>query len=282
MANTDKRKLGPSEVDQDTTAQEIVEETNDIKEYQPSQTTIEEKKEKLDRGEELYTGFGFDSDRANGEAPLADSLKETKLADHNTTKSATNTPDVIETYTTESSAAPRVEEKSLQKSTTHTPRQAYKTTTTSEKREVPEQTKLIIEPDNGDINYKKRQADPAQRRIVKTHHKTPPQRQYIDHEAYGQNGYQNAERTIYTEPNYESQGVHYSTDPRTIVDPYYNNAYIKSHGTVDYLPIKHHYKSKRKQNKKSLPWRKIALGVAVAAGVRLLFLGEEDDGPFWS
>lgn len=281
MTNTDKRKLGPSEADQDKTAQEIFDETDDIKEHQPSQTTIGEKKENLDRGEELYTGFGFDSDRENGEAPLSDSLKETKLADRNTTKSDSNTSDVIETYTTESSAAPRVEEKSIQKSSTPTPRGAYKTTTTSAKREVPEQTKLIIEPDNGEINYKKRQADQAQKRIAKTHHKTP-QRQYIDHEAYGKNGYQNAERSIYTEPNYESQGVHYSTDPRTIVDPYYNNEYIKSHGTVDYLPIKHHYKSRRKQNKKSLPWTKIALGVAVAAGVRLLFLGEEDDGPFWS
>lgn len=282
MANTEKRNLGPSEVEQEKNAHEIFDETDDIKEYQPEQSTLEEKKEDLDRGEELYTGFGFDSDRPRGEDPLAQSLKETEVPGHKTINSVPKTPDVIETYTAESSAAPRLEEKTITKSPTHTPKEAYKTTITSAKREVPEQTKLIIEPDNGQFSYRKRQADPIRKRKVKTHHRAIPQRQYVDHKVYGQENYENAERTIYTEPNYESQGVHYSTDPRTPVDPYYNDAYIPAQGTIDYLSIKHHYKAKSKQNKKSLPWTKIALGVAVAAGVRLLFLGEEDDGPFWS
>lgn len=283
MANTDKRNLGPNEVEQDKNAHEIFDETDDIREYQPSQTSLEAKKEDLDRGEELYTGFGFDSDRPAGDDPLAESIRQTDTTTHNPSISQVPQPPYAkERYAPQSSAAPKIEEKSIKRPAAPTTNLGYKTTTKSEKREVPEQTKLIIEPENGDFSYKKRQADPRHKRIVEDTLKPSSRRQVVDHKSYRQNQYENAEGTLYTEANYESQSIHYSTDPRTLVDPYYNELYIPVQGTIDYLPIKHHYKSKRKQNKKSLPWTKIALGVAVAAGVRLLFLGEEDDGPFWT
>ena len=56
MANTNERKTGPSEVEQVRDGREIVDGAKDIENKRPKKEITEKD---LDRGEELYTGFGF-------------------------------------------------------------------------------------------------------------------------------------------------------------------------------------------------------------------------------
>lgn len=279
MANTEKRNLGPSEVEQEKNAHEIFDETDDIEKYQPTQTELEEKQEKLDRGEELYTGFGFDGDRPSGDNPLAESLA-TDTKTENTSTHTSPRPKVRQSHNPATSSTPQTNTQvQSQRPVSNT---GYKTKVTSESKEIPEQTKLIIEPNNGDFDYKHRQLSPAREKRTPVHHN--PNKQSIGHHIDEPISHEGILGTPHIPADYELSGIHYSTDPRTLQDPYYaaNQAYITNKNTMTTLPIKHHYKAKRKQNKKGLAWTKIALGVAVAAGVRLLFLGEEDDGPFWT
>lgn len=58
MANTNEKRTGPSEVEQGKNANEMFDATDDIPEVR-NETKAEKTQDDLDRGEELYTGFGF-------------------------------------------------------------------------------------------------------------------------------------------------------------------------------------------------------------------------------
>lgn len=58
MANTNEKRTGPTEVDQGKNANEMFDATDDIPEVR-NETKAEKTQNDLDRGEELYTGFGF-------------------------------------------------------------------------------------------------------------------------------------------------------------------------------------------------------------------------------
>lgn len=58
MANTNEKRTGPTEVEQGKNANEMFDATDDIPEVR-NETKAEKNQDDLDRGEELYTGFGF-------------------------------------------------------------------------------------------------------------------------------------------------------------------------------------------------------------------------------
>lgn len=280
MANTEDRKLGPSEVEQSKNAHEIFDENDDLKEYQPSQTTLEKKQEKLDRGEELYTGFGFDSDRGRGERLLGDDLNTAKVPSPEThTSSAQTRENTFESDTRLSGSNIKVSNNQrVEPSTTYT---TTRTVTKSASREVPEETKLIIEPKGGEFRYKECTPDYNKKDDKEVYYYNQNQ-EVIDRNDKSQTQRVDEYNRTSTPVDYELAGVHYDIDPRS--GQYYhlaNGAYITDYDYIETLPIKHHYKSQRKE-KKGLPWTKIALGVAAVAGLGLLFMADEDDGPFWS
>lgn len=286
MANTEDRKLGPSEVEQSKNAHEIFDENDDLKEYQPSQTTLEKKQEKLDRGEELYTGFGFDSDRERGERLLDDDLNTAKVTSPEThTPSAPYRQTTFESSTgTESDtrlSGSNIKVSNNQRVEPSTPYTTTRTVTKSASREVPEETKLIIEPQGGEFRYKERTPDYNKKDDKEVYYYNQNQ-EVIDRNDKSQTQRVDEYNRTSTPVDYELAGVNYDIDPRT--GQYYhlaNGAHISDYNHIETLPIKHHYKTQRKE-KKGLPWTKIALGVAAVAGLGLLLIGEEDDGPFWS
>lgn len=286
MANTEDRKLGPSEVEQSKNAHEIFDENDDLKEYQPSQTTLEKKQEKLDRGEELYTGFGFDSDRGRGERLLGDDLNTAKVPSPEThTPSAQTRQNTFESSTgTESDSrlsSSNVKVSNNQRVEPSTPYTTTRTVTKSASREVPEETKLIIEPQGGEFRYKERTPDYNRRRDRDVYYYNSNE-EAVDANLGDYRSRVDESGLQHIPADYELTEVHYDIDPRS--GQYYhlaNGAYITDYDHIETLPIKHHYKLKRKE-KKGLPWTKIALGVAAVAGLGLLFMADEDDGPFWS
>lgn len=279
MANTEDRKLGPSEVEQSKNAHEIFDETDDIKNYQPDQTTLEKKQENLDRGEELYTGFGFDGDRDSGEKLLADELAPTsKPSTHAAPRQTTLETDRKEEVRQVSNTSANANYNKPAQSDNYTTK---RTITKSASREVPEETKLIIEPKGGEFRYKERTPDYNRKDDREVYYYNQNQ-EVIDRNAKSQTQRVDEYNRTSTPVDYKLAGVHYDIDPRT--GQYYhlaNGAYISDYEHIETLPIKHHYKTQRKE-KKGLPWTKIALGVAAVAGLGLLFMADEDDGPFWS
>ena len=86
---TDKydKKTGSNEVSQSKDAHDISDNSNDVEKISSSENHSKDMKEKLDRGEELYTGFGFDN-REN-----SNDLKTEKIDTIAVNKAANNSKD---------------------------------------------------------------------------------------------------------------------------------------------------------------------------------------------
>ena len=91
---TDKydEKTGPSEVDQSKDAHEVLDNSEDIEEKENSENHSKDIDKKLDRGEELYTGFGFDNSMDN-DNKLTDDLQTEKIDTIAVNKVANNSTD---------------------------------------------------------------------------------------------------------------------------------------------------------------------------------------------
>lgn len=227
----------------------------------------------LDRGEELYTGFGFGNIDTDVEIPSpsldqADSVeKEEKIIEK---PKLTIIDDRKEDQV-----------KEIEIRTKESTDRKISSKITSEKREIPKETKVVIEPYQGNIrshqstmargeeqtNYtlETKEGKSYQRPIRKTYsnsYKT------VDKNAQRYANKQN--------PDYELQSVYFTnkyqtTNPLSLKNPLNQSPSIRP------IPIKGHYKNMKKHNKKQIPWKPIALGLAATIGAFKIITAITDD-----
>ena len=227
----------------------------------------------LDQGEELYTGFGFGNIDTDVEVPSpsidqADSIKkEEKIIEK---PKLTIIDDRKEDQV-----------KEIEINTKESTDRKITSTITSETREIPKDSKVVIEPHHGNIrshqstmargenqtNYliETEEGNTYQRPISKTYRKSYKQvNKNVQRYANKQN------------PDYELQGVYFTnknqtTNPLSLKNP------LNQDPTIGPIPIKSHYKNMKKHNKKQIPWKPIALGLAATIGAFKIITAITDD-----
>ena len=227
----------------------------------------------LDRGEELYTGFGFGNIDTEVEVPShrleqADSIeKEEKIIEKPKLT-------IIDDRKEE-------EVKEIEISTKESTDRKISSKITSEKREIPKETKVVIEPHQGNI-----------RSHQSTMARVEEQTKYTLETEKG-NTYQRPIRKTYSKsyqkpnnisqryavkqtPDYEQEGVYFTnknqtTNPLSLKNP------LNQAPSIRPIPIKGHYKNMKKQNKKQIPWKPIALGLAATIGAFKIITAITDD-----
>lgn len=275
MADLDKKQNGASPVEQSKDADDILDSPyDDIPEVKDK--SLKEIKEKdLDRGQELYTGFGFGGVDASGVdvEDIADSNPVPRVSEGNKDehvfiagsgkKAPANENVPIKTITKEENTifeTARDDEQNI------APVRENVNNKVESYREVPEDTKVVIKPDNGDVVYRETTIDrPIGRTSVLT------DKRVVDTKNTGLT--YNKESAIDVPADYQLAGVYYGNDYRDnrnyLIGPYQTDAYS----------IKKHYKNQARDRKGGLPIKKIALGVAAVAGV-LWLIKDDDDGFF--
>ena len=225
----------------------------------------------LDRGEELYTGFGFGNIDTDVEIPSSKQAhsieKEEKIIEK---PKLTIIDDRKEN-----------QEKEIGIRTKESTDRKISSKITSEKREIPKETKVVIEPHQGNIrshqstmarveeqtNYtlETKEGKTYQRPIRKTYSKSYQKPNNIS-QRY-------AVKQI---PDYEQEGVYFTnkyqtTNPLSLKNPLNQSSTIRS------IPIKSHYKNIKNRKKKQIPWKPIALGLAATIGAFKIITAITDD-----
>ena len=145
-------------------------------------------------------------------------------------------------------------------------------------KEIPEDTKLVIKADNGEISYREKHLENDDRKLNKDYNLAENKTNYKRRNHKVLDFPVSESNTRGQVPaDYQLKSTHYSNDLRQ------NNLY-NTPGSVyknyDTVSIKNHYKSKKKLAKRGLSLGKVAIAVAAVAGISLIFLPEEDDCPF--
>lgn len=308
MANTNEKHTGSSEVDQSINANDIIDATDDIPEKRVQ--TVEDKvQDDLDRGEELYTGFGFGNE-----------ITDTNTTTTTPTKSNQSVETQSNSTSRESKANKQTEIKTPPKKTDNkqvddNPRKVYdernervvtwddtdefktvRTTITHsgnstakptgrekvDSIEVGADTRVVIEPQDGNVSYHEQE--------VSTY--SPQRNVSYDYRGERETIGQHTDSVIHphdlgqpgeTTPDYELADVYYTQD-QPAYGLYEPEQYDRTPDNLDVLPIKKHYKSRQKQKaKNNFPWAKVALGVAATVGAIGLVakLTEDDSEYFW-
>ena len=225
----------------------------------------------LDRGEELYTGFGFGNIDTDVEIPSSKQAHSIEKEEKIIEKPKLTIID------------DRKEEqvKEIEINTKESTDRKITTTITSETREIPKETKVVIEPHQGHI-----------RSHPSTMARGEEQTKYTLETEEG-NTYQRPIRNTYSKsyktvdknaqryankqtPDYEQEGVYFTnkyqtTNPLSLKNPL-NQAPSKRP-----ISIKHYYKNMKKHNKKQIPWKPIALGLAATIGAFKIITAITDD-----
>lgn len=291
---TDKRNenKGASEVDQIKDAEEVLDETDDIEEVKDVETRREEIEDDLDRGEELYDGFGFDEDRDSIDDKLDDDRETAKIDTKEIKKASSankeedslpidaSNDDAIVVKTEDEIATDdymddQLEEDSeIMDESIALDTSDIKELPDSNYKEIPASTRVVINTDNGDINYKESHIDGAYNRnqndyilvdgddkFVRRYHRVldfPVNQSNVP----GQ-----------TPSDYQLKGIRYSNDSRP--NTLYNTS-ATAYKNYSILSIKDHYKGKKKANKGALSIGKLALGAAAVAGLAFILSSEDD------
>lgn len=294
MANTNERKTGPSKVDQARNTSDIIDDPKDIKSKEISEKD-------LDRGEELYTGFGF----GNIIEP-----RKSHQARHATSTKYAEAESVENPLVEKQEAMPALEDdESLFVSNTRNPLGlGNEASPEPSPIEVPEtkklpKTKTLYEekanrPEargNWQVKNSEKimEAMPVEKERPMAFESSLigesslPGSEYGlgnksvgAHLAYTGLGEANASKQV---PDYELSDVCYAYQ-RDKKDFYQPRNFAKNSYHVEVLPIKRHYKSLEKEKKKSaFPWAKIALGLSASLGVIGLIkhLTDKDDSGFF-
>lgn len=266
MADLDKKHNGASPVEQSNNIDDVPEVRN---------RTIKEIDEKdLDRGQELYTGFGFGSvDTSDVEvediakSKTVPGVSDGKSDEHVFVADSTNSVNKdksvpIKTIAKEESTV--FETARSNEAQNIAPRKNVVDKRVENRRVVPEDTKIVIKPDNGDVVYTETTVDrPATRSRVLTTEKIVNPTNKTTGLAI------NEESAIDVPADYQLAGVYYGNDYRD------NRNYLTSAYQTDAYSIKRHYKNQAKEKKGGLSINKIALGVAAVAGVVWLIKDED-------
>lgn len=287
------RQTGPSEVEQGKNANGIFDQTDDI----PEAKTVKKEPVELERGEELYTGFGFGNIEAKDvEVP---EISEKEILH---TKENNKINDIEQTFEGKTKAV--VEDKNsnltiiddreksvkndVKITTNNTTNRQLSSKITSESREVPKDTKLVIESDKG--NIRSHQTTISRPRQEPTYlilenddlPRNTSAKNTISRKLNGEylKTYEDAKKTRHQQnPDYELSEVYYTKGRPS--NPYsLTNNYTPAK-TIDPLSIKNHYKIMKKHHKVGLPWGKIALGLAATIGafkVITAITDDEDEG----
>ena len=242
----------------------------------------------LDRGQELYKSFGFDN--VSYESKDIEKIKEEtkdiepKLESKENIEETYSKSDSLtrgqRTYTSSSSKDIRVEK-------TPTSDREVVGKISTEAREIPAETKLVIESDNGNIKTNQSHISTSSKNHARSKiyydtydkdslHEPSYKQRSIDPTRIPYSDYQK-------EADYELAGIHYGARQNSYVldDIRIDPTNMKR---IDVLPIKSHYKAMKKTKTYSLPWKKIGLGVAASLGAIKLITSLTDDDEkefFW-
>ena len=272
MADLDKKQNGASPVDQTEDMDNMIEDaSNDRDKY------ISDLEKDLDRGQELYTGFGFGSVDASSTNLTETSKTQSipKVSDENSQEKVVAVGNINkdESKVFEADGA-GIARDNVKKVRAHDDKNiAPKAKVNNDlvsRREVPEDTKVVIKPDNGDVVYTETSADA---RVQKP--KVVVEEEIVDTNIYhGVDLPIDKESAVDVPSDYQLAGVYYGNDFRED-----NRSYLVGPYQTDAYSIKRHYKSQAKYKKNGLPIKKIALGVTALAGV--VWLMKDDDKKFW-
>lgn len=145
-------------------------------------------------------------------------------------------------------------------------------------KEIPEDTKVVIKADNGDINYKENHIESGYNRVNKDSTLIENNDRYTRRNHKVLDFPVNESNVKGQVPaDYQLKSTYYSNDSRP--NTLYNTpgSVYKNYNT---LSIKKHYKAKKKANRRGLSLKKVAIGVAAVAGIALILLPEDDDSSF--
>lgn len=225
----------------------------------------------LDQGEELYTGFGFGNIDTDVEVPSPDQASSIKKEAQIIEKPNLT---IIDDRKEE-------EVKEIEIRTKDSTDRKISSKITSEKREIPKETKVVIEPHQGNIrshqstmdgrevqtNYllETEEGKSYQRPITKTYSES--------YKTVNKNVQRYANKQS---PDYELKGVyftneHQTTNPLSLKNP------LNQAPTINPIPIKRHYKNIKTSKKKQIPWKPIALGLAATIGAFKIITAITDD-----
>lgn len=227
----------------------------------------------LGRGEELYTGFGFGNIDTDVEIPSpsldqADSIeKEEKIIEK---PKLTIIDDRKEDQV-----------KEIEINSKESTDRKISSKITSEKREIPKETKVVIEPHQGNIRSHQSTMDGREVQtnyLLETEEGKTCQRPIT--KTYSE-GYKTVNKNVqrYTNkqsPDYELKGVYFTnkqqtTNPLSLKNP------LNQAPTINPIPIKRHYKNIKTSKKKQIPWKPIALGLAATIGAFKIITAITDD-----
>lgn len=239
MADLDNKQKGASSVDQSKDIDELDEtpKAND--------RPLNDAKDKdLERGQELYTGFGF------GGVDDDVDVKEIRTSVPTAKVSESEKSAVVEEHPKKTVPS--------------------KKAVMENRRVVPEDTKVVIKADNGDVVYKESSIE----RTIESPESIVEERQKLvdtDHSILERDLNKESSGDITTD--YQLDGVYYGNDFRD------NKLYLTRPYQTDIYSIKRHYKNQARDRKNALPIKKIALGIAAIAGA--VWLIRDDEKGFW-
>ena len=225
----------------------------------------------LDQGEELYTGFGFGNIDTDVEVPSPEQSssieKEAQIIEKpNLT--------IIDDRKKE-------QVKEIEIRTKESTDRIISSKITSEKREIPKETKVVIEPHQGNIRSHQSTMDGREVQtnyLLETEEGKSYQRPIT--KTYSES-YHKAKENVqrYTgkqSPDYELKGV-YFTNKHQRANPLSLKNPLNQDPTINPIPIKRHYKNIKASKKKQIPWKPIALGLAATIGAFKIITAITDD-----
>lgn len=270
MADLDKKQNGASPVDQTEDMDNMIEDASNNRDKY-----ISDLEKDLDRGQELYTGFGFGGANVGGDN-IVDARKTQpvpRMSDENNPEKVVNVSNInrdeSKVFEADGAGIARDNDKKVR---VHDDKNIAPKVSNDvvSRREVPEDTKVVIKPDNGDVVYTETSVDA---RVQKP--KVVVEEEIVDTNIYhGVDLPIDKESAVDVPSDYQLAGVYYGNDFRED-----NRSYLVGPYQTDTYSIKRHYKSQAKYNKGGLPIKKIALGVAALAGV--VWLMKDNDKRFW-
>lgn len=271
MADLDKKQNGASPVDQTEDMGDMIEDASNNRDKY-----ISDLEKDLDRGQELYTGFGFGGvDDSSNLAETSKTQSIPRVNDENSQEKivavSNINKDESKVFEADGAGIARENDKKVRVDDDKNiaPKAKVNNNLVSH-REVPEDTKVVIKPDNGDVVYTETSVDA---RVQKP--KVVVEEEIVDTNIYhGVDLPIDKEIAVDVPSDYQLAGVYYGNDFRED-----NRSYLVGPYQTDTYSIKRHYKSQAKYKKSGLPIKKIALGVAALAGV--VWLMKDDDKRFW-
>ena len=227
----------------------------------------------LDRGQELYDGFGFGGVASTSVdvKTLVDGIDREARLNAGSSKTINNESSKAikegKSVTFAGSNDDSLNEKPVTK-TIDPINKVDKRVEVSTRKEVPKDSKIVIKADKGDMVYKESDLDYAsQKKAVYVDDRV----RHDDDDNKALDILVNEESNKDTPADYELGVTLYGNDPRS------NRSYLLSPYQRDVYSIKNHYKAQAKTKKKSLPLGKIALG-AVALGAAIWLIRDDDKG----